>query len=184
VYVTLGTVFNRRPRLFATILQALADTDVNVVATTGPDQEPAAVCTDPPPNARLERWIDQGRLLPHCAAVVAHGGFSTVVGALSHGLPMLIIPLGSDNPVHARRCVALGVARSLSSADADSTAIRQLTGEVLTDHDLREQARRRSQDLARLPGVEAAASLLVRLAVDRRPIPRSEMPLSGSARGR
>jgi UDP:flavonoid glycosyltransferase YjiC (YdhE family) len=170
VYVTLGTVFNQRPDLFAAILLGLADADINVVATTGTDQEPAEVCDDPPANARLERWIDQSRLLPHCAAVIAHGGFSTVMGALSHGLPMLLIPLGADNPVHARLCCALGVARSLSSAEASPSVVRNLADDVLADRGLREQARRCGRQLARLPGPEAAVALLVRLAADQRPI--------------
>jgi UDP:flavonoid glycosyltransferase YjiC (YdhE family) len=167
VYVTLGTVFNRRPQLFSAILQALADADVNVVATTGPDQEPKTACPDPPANVRLERWIDQAQLLPHCAAVITHGGFSTVMGALIHGLPMLIIPLGSDNPVHARRCVALGVAVSMSPADAHPTTIRRLATDVLTNDGLRQQARRRSRDLAELPDVGVAVARLEHLVTDR-----------------
>jgi UDP:flavonoid glycosyltransferase YjiC (YdhE family)/SAM-dependent methyltransferase len=179
VYVTLGTVFNRRPALFAAILDGLADLDVNVVATTGVDQDPAEVCAHPPANVHIERWIHQSLLLPHCSAVIAHGGFTTVMGALSHGLPMLLIPLGSDNAVHARRCGALGVGLSLVPNAVDAATIRRLAGDLLHDRAMRREAERRALDLHQLPSPETAAALLGRLGTDRRPVPAAPPALRG-----
>ena len=36
------------------------------------------------------------------------------MGALAHGLPSVLMPLGADQPYNARRCVALGVGSSSS----------------------------------------------------------------------
>jgi len=43
--------------------------------------------------------------------VLTHGGSGTVMAALTHGLPMVIVPIMADQPENAERCAALGVAQ-------------------------------------------------------------------------
>jgi len=66
-----------------------------------------------PANVQIERYVPQKHLLPHCQLVVSHGGSDSVLGALAHGLPMVLLPIGADQPLNAVRCHALGVARVL-----------------------------------------------------------------------
>ena len=40
----------------------------------------------------IRSYIPQHEFLPWCDAVVAHGGSGTVLGALAHGLPLLVVP--------------------------------------------------------------------------------------------
>src|SRR5262249_41865369 len=48
------------------------------------------------------------RLLPHCAALVHHGGIGTTAAALETGTPQLILPLAWDQPDNAARLRRLG----------------------------------------------------------------------------
>ena len=86
------------------------------------------------------------KLLPHCAAIVHHGGIGTTSGALAAGVPQLIMPMGFDQPDNAARAEALGVARSLSPrafrprAVADRLA--ELTGNPVVLVDCRRHAAR------------------------------------------
>ncbi len=91
-----GTLMNRDFDLFGEILAALADEPVNVLVTIGRENDSAHL--DPvPANARVQRFIPQAEVLPHCAAVIHHAGAGTMFGVLSHGLPSVALPQGADN---------------------------------------------------------------------------------------
>jgi UDP:flavonoid glycosyltransferase YjiC (YdhE family) len=47
-------------------------------------------------NVRVERFVPHGDLLGRASAVVSDGGAGTVLGAASHGLPQLVVPLFVD----------------------------------------------------------------------------------------
>ena len=107
VYVTLGTVFNV-PELFSRIFDGLRGLPVDVIATVGDSVDPASFGPQAE-HVRIERYIPQDDVLPSCDLVISHGGSGSVMAALAHGLPAVLLPLGADQPCNARRCVALGV---------------------------------------------------------------------------
>jgi len=166
VLVTFGTVFNRRPELFRAALEGLSDLDVAVVVATGSGVEPGHV----PPNARIAEWLPLARVLPRCGAVVAHGGFGTAMASLWFGVPSVLLPLGSDNWSHARRCADLGLAVTADPALVTPAAVRALVDVALHDRELRGRVRRRSEEMRSLPDAAAGAELLVRLGRVRRPL--------------
>ncbi len=55
------------------------------------------------------QWVSLARLLPHCAALVHHGGIGTSAQGLAAGIPQLIMPMGFDQPDNAVRLRRLGV---------------------------------------------------------------------------
>src|SRR5262249_17590959 len=61
-----------------------------------------------PPNVVAVASAPHGAVLPLARAVVAHGGHGTVMKALAHGLPLLCIPLGRDQPDNAVRVLESG----------------------------------------------------------------------------
>ncbi len=173
IHATLGTIFNRagpgRGRdPFQDIIAALRDEPVNLVVTVGRNVDPARFGPQPP-QVRVERYVPQTLLLPHCAAVVAHGGWNTIMAALDHGLPLVLLPLGADQPHNARHCVALGVGRALAPDDRTPGAIREAVRAVLADPSYHRQAAQLREELRALPGPEAAVALLERLAADGTP---------------
>lgn len=164
VYVTLGTVFNAESGdLLARLVEGVRGLPVEVVATVGPQRDPVELGTQPN-NVRVERFVDQWSLLPRCALVVSHAGSGTVCGALAHGLPMLLLPMGADQPFNARRCAALGAAWVLDPMDQTPTMIRDAAARVLTDDRFREAAREIQAEIAALPGQDHALELLAALA--------------------
>jgi UDP:flavonoid glycosyltransferase YjiC (YdhE family) len=58
-------------------------------------------------------YAPHGCVMPRACVVIHHGGVGTTGQALRAGRPMAIIPFGQDQPDNARRCVALGVARTV-----------------------------------------------------------------------
>jgi UDP:flavonoid glycosyltransferase YjiC (YdhE family) len=92
VYATLSTTFNARPGVWSMVLEGLAAVDANVIATVGRDLDPADFGRQPP-HVRVERFISQALILPHCSAMLAHGGYGSLMGALRHGVPVVSVPL-------------------------------------------------------------------------------------------
>ncbi|HST18367.1 MAG TPA: glycosyltransferase [Gaiellaceae bacterium] len=168
ISATLGTVFNSRlPELFQAILDGLRDEPVNLILTIGRDQDPARFGPQPD-NVHIERYIPQSLSFPHSDLVITHAGFSTVAEALTHGLPLVTIPIDADQPLNAERCAALGVARVIEHDQRTPAAIRNAVRRVLSDPSYRFNAERIRDEIARLPGPEHAAALLERLAVEQR----------------
>jgi UDP:flavonoid glycosyltransferase YjiC (YdhE family) len=108
--------------------------------------------------------------LPHCALVVSHGGPGSVIGALAHGLPMVLIPLGADQPYNAARCAELRVARVLDAVEATPETVREAVATVLADSTYRRNAERLRDEIAALPGPAHAVVLLERLAAEGQPL--------------
>ncbi|MGC7096385.1 glycosyltransferase [Amycolatopsis lurida] len=160
VYFTLGTVFNTESGdLFHRVLAGLREVPVNVVMTVGPHIDPAEFGPQPD-SVRIEQYVPQASLLPWCAAVISHGGSGSVLGALAHGLPMVLLPMGADQPHNAERCAGLGVAKVLDALEATPAEIGAATQEVLQDSGYREAAARMRDEIATLPDAGHAVRLL------------------------
>jgi UDP:flavonoid glycosyltransferase YjiC (YdhE family) len=102
-----------------------------------------------PPNITVVPFADHDEFFPRCHAVVTHGGLGTVLRALAHGVPLLMLPLGRDRHINADHVAGLGA------------------GIHLTRDAPKEQIGRALDQLAGAPGFrEAAAAAAARIAAD------------------
>jgi UDP:flavonoid glycosyltransferase YjiC (YdhE family) len=164
LYVTLGTIFNAESGdLFERVLRGVAAHDGDVLVTVGSDLDPESL-GEQPAQVHVERFVPQADVLPHVAAVVSHAGSGSVLAALGHGLPMVLLPMGADQPWNGDRCDALEVARVLDPVSATTADIGEAIAEVLADDRYRTRARALAAAWAALPGPEAAVAALERLA--------------------
>jgi MGT family glycosyltransferase len=170
VYFTLGTVFNHESGdLFDRVLAGLRDLPINLLVTVGREIDPASLGPQPA-HVRIERFVPQAEILPHVDLVVSHAGSGSVLGALAFGRPMVLAPMGADQPLNAERCAALGVGRVLDAVRATPTDVREAVVAVLEDPSCRATASRLRDEIAALPAPEVSVGLLERLAVERAPI--------------
>ena len=170
VYFTLGTVFNMEcGDLFTRVLTGLRDLPINLLVTVGREIDPAELGPQPA-HIHIERFIPQSAILPWCSAVVSHGGSGSVLGALAHGLPSVLIPMGADQPLNAARCADLDLARMLDPVQATPQSAREAVATVLADQTYRRAAQRLQAEIAALPEAVHAVTLLERLAAEKRPL--------------
>ena len=167
VYATLGTLFNQRTDILSAILEGLREEPINLILVVGRDRDPLEF-GEHPAHVHVERYIPQNLLLPYCDLVITHGGSGTVMDALSLGLPMVIIPIGADQPENAQRCAEAGVARVITPEGRTETelaqAIRDAAQEVLRERSYRDNAQRVRKEIEGLPALEYAVELLEKLA--------------------
>jgi UDP:flavonoid glycosyltransferase YjiC (YdhE family) len=160
IYFTLGTVFNRESgNLFERVINGLKTLPVNLIVTVGKHIDPAEF-GEQSANVRIEQYIPQALLLPHCDLMVSQAGSGAVMGALAYGLPQLLLALGADQPLNAERCVALGLALSLDVISATPESIREAALILMENPAYRLKAETFRDEIASLPEFEIALPLL------------------------
>jgi hypothetical protein len=160
VYFTLGTVFNLESGdLFSRVLEGLRGR--RVIATVGRAIDPAELGPQPP-EVRIEQFVEQAAVLPECCAVVSHGGSGSLLGALAHGLPSVLLAMGADQMDNAARAEQVGVARLLHPVRASPSDVAAAVDEVIADPSYREAAAGFHREIAALPGPEGAVELIGR----------------------
>ena len=161
VYVTLGTVFNR-PAVFRVLLEGL-DGRFSALVTTGRDVDPAQF-VPVPPRVRLERFVPQAHVLDRAAAVVSHGGSGTTLGALAHGLPLVLVPQSADQFDNAARCGAAGAALVLRPEELTADALQVALARVLEEPVFAERARRIASEIHAMGTPDEVAAAVEELA--------------------
>jgi MGT family glycosyltransferase len=160
VYATLGTTFNQAPATFAAILAALREEPVNLIVTVGRSMDPAQFGPQPD-HIRIAQYIPQTLLLPHCAAMVFHGGYNSLVSALWHGLPVVVIPGGAgDNLPTGWRVAATGAGVLVEGNPPQPEAVCAAVRVVLEEPQHRASARRLQGEMYALPGLGEAVRRL------------------------
>ena len=166
VYLTLGTVHNEAPVLRAAV-EAVADLDARVLVTVGPDGDPAAL-GPAPAHVTVARWVNQAEVLPHCAAVVSHGGSGTFLGALGLGLPQLCLPQAADQFRNAAAAVSTGAGLALAPDAATPEAVRDTVRRILVEDSFRSAAAGLADSIRAMPAPVEVVTVLERLVADRR----------------
>lgn len=167
VYVSFGSVaagVAGFESVYAEIASALADQPFRVLLTTGEGVDPVALAPLPA-NIHVERWWPQAEVMPHCAAVLGHGGFGTTMAALAAGVPQVIAPLFSfDQRINAEHVAALGAGLHLEGGPAGLVAAPGALRRLVREPSFGEAARSVAGTMATLPPVEDAVALLEHLA--------------------
>ena len=159
VYASLGTVFNSTPGIFEALLEGLRDEPIHLVLTVGRNLDPARFGPQPA-NVHIEPYIPQSLMFERCDLVITHGGYNTVMAALTMGVPMLFLPVGGDAPFQAGCCAQLGVATSIVPAELTAESLRAQVRQMLAEKGYRERAAAVKQAIAAMPGPERVVSLL------------------------
>jgi UDP:flavonoid glycosyltransferase YjiC (YdhE family) len=174
VYLSFGSVAGGMdfvfPAVYRAALERLAVLPVRVLVTIGNEREPLDLGPQPA-NVRVERWVPQADVAARAAAMVVHGGYGTVHGALVAGVPLVVAPLFADQPHNARRVASLGAGIALFEpgpvALLPEDAPRLLAGlgesvqRVLGDPRYGRAARRVANGAAALRPVDASIGVLL-----------------------
>jgi MGT family glycosyltransferase len=145
VLVGLSSTVMRQEGLLQRIADALGQLPVQGLVTTGPAVDPALVAASP--NVTVTRWVRHADVLPDCSVIITHGGHGTVMKALTAGVPLVVVPLGRDQPDNAARVVAAGAGVRLRK-NASVSALRTATARVIEDPRYRAAAGRMAARLA------------------------------------
>jgi UDP:flavonoid glycosyltransferase YjiC (YdhE family) len=159
VLVTISSQLQDDMALARAALDALQDRPFRVVLTVGPDRDPNEL-SPLPGKAWVERTVSHAAVLDRGVLLVSHAGHGSVMKALWHGRPMVLVPWGRDQPGVAARAEGLRVAQVVSRDDASREALSAAIDRVMTDQVMGERAARHASRLQATDPKATAASLL------------------------
>lgn len=175
VHVTQGTAANADlSELLVPALEALADEEVDVVATLG--SRDATFTGAVPDNAVVLPYVSYPRLLPRTAVMVTNGGYGGVTQALAHGVPLVVAGAGEDKPEVAARVAWSGVGVNLHTGTPSPRQLRTAVRKVLRTPSYAARARELATEIARHDGPRLAADLIENVASE-----PSERPVAVAA---
>ena len=139
VVVSFSTLFQDQGPVIRNCMAAPAGLNVRGVVTLGPTLDTADFpSTD---TVAVVASADHDQLVPLAAAVITHGGHGTVLRPLRHGVPVLCMPMGRDQPDNAARVEARGAGLMLPS-DAAPEQIRAAVTRLLSNPNFGQAARK------------------------------------------
>lgn len=170
LYAQPGRVFETRP-YFQDLVEAFGGSHVRVAISMG-RMEKGSV--EAPKNFFVRPHVPQSLVLPHARAVITSGTTTAVLGALTHGLPMLLVPGGggAEQMDLLQRCVRAGTAIQAPAAEVTAARLSAWADELFGSESLREKARAVQAAFARSGGRERAADLLEQLGRTGMPVLR------------
>jgi UDP:flavonoid glycosyltransferase YjiC (YdhE family) len=130
VYLTLGTVV-ATDEVLAPAVAGLGRLDADILLALG--SADGAELGTLPANVHVERFVDQAALMPLVDLVVHHGGSGTVLAALAHAVPQLLLPKGADQFHNADLVASAGLAPVLEPAQATPDAVAALAAATLEE---------------------------------------------------
>ena len=144
VLFTVGSAMLHGADFFATAAQVCAESGRRgILATRFPGQLPGTL----PAGVCAVEYVPFSLVLPHCAAIVHHGGVGTTAQGLAAGIPQVVMPMAHDQPDNAARLVRLGVGRTLSPEKFNAASLATALSQILDQPDVQRAAAELAQKL-------------------------------------
>lgn len=161
IYISLGTVIKGAVSFFQNCIEALREEEVDVIISVGKKFNSEKL-RNVPPNVHIYKSVPQLEVLKISDVFITHGGMNSVSEALVYGVPMLVIPFVSDQPVNARCIEKLGVGKKLDYAVIDSKLLKNSVFSILSDDDIRENMVQVQKLIHDAPGNKGGAERIIK----------------------
>ena len=89
------------------------------------------------------------------------GGTNSVLEALGVGVPMVVIPFVSDQPVNARCVEKLGVGKRLEYSSVNKESLKETVWNVFLDNDIKDNILDVRKLIDQAPGNQGGAKMIM-----------------------
>lgn len=165
LYISLGTQFNRRPQFYRACMDAFADLDWHVVMSVGAHIA-AAELGPCPPHIEMHASVPQLAVLAAASAFVTHGGMGSIMEALSHGVPTVVVPQMAEQRVNAAQVEELGLGSHLPREQLTGHALRAAVLQVAGDQRIAAAVASLRRDIEAAGGTNRAADVVEKMLTD------------------
>ncbi|MGG4552110.1 nucleotide disphospho-sugar-binding domain-containing protein [Paenibacillus humicus] len=155
IYISLGSIINN-PQFYELCMEAFAGSrwKVVMVSQTRPQQVPD--------NFLVYPFVPQLKVLQHAELFISHGGMNSVMESLWYGVPLLMVPQSSDQPLVAARAEELDLGRKLELQTIKPDLLLAKAEEILADSAIRESVRSMQSILHHGGGSQRGADVIQR----------------------
>lgn len=161
LYASLGTVMGSAPGVYRTLALACEGLPVQLVITLGGAAE-TAEHADLPGNPIVVRRAPQLAILRRAALTFCHAGLNTVLESLSFGVPVLALPMVTDQFAVGARLGRSGAGEAITRKQFDSPVLQATLSRLLTVPSYRARAAELAISLQRSGGEKRAAEIIER----------------------
>ena len=137
VVISLSSTFQNQHTTIQSAIDAIRDQEIRGLVTLGPALDKSSFKV--PENVILVDSAPHSKVFPEPDLVITHAGHGTVMRALSHGLPLLCLPMGRDQNDNAVKVQEHGCGIALS-AKARPAKIRKAVQNILSEKAFKEVA--------------------------------------------
>lgn len=90
-----------------------------------------------PTNVSIKKWVPQISILQKASLAIMHGGLGSIKECIYFGVPMIIFPMGYDQPLNARRVQYHGLGLEGNIEDISETELKNHILYVKDDSEIR-----------------------------------------------
>lgn len=159
IYISLGTILKGAESFFHMCMEAFQNEDVTVVLSVGADFAISGL-KHIPENFLVRNHVPQTRVLEQASLFITHGGMNSVSEAMAAGVPMVVIPMVSDQPVNAQQVEKLGLGRRLDYRSLTVSQLRETSLAVMSDAAIGQCVRKMKTRIAHAPGNAGAVKII------------------------
>jgi UDP:flavonoid glycosyltransferase YjiC (YdhE family) len=161
LYVQPGRVHNGIS-FWGNLITALKDKPIRVAASVGRIGGEIGIV---PANFFVDQHVPQSAILPHASGVICSSTTTAALGAITHGLPLLLVITGDGEQPHIHhRCQQAGVSLNLDLFDASPQNLEQKVNQLLNKPHLQQNAQKLQQSFAQMQQRQRAAHIIEQLA--------------------
>jgi len=163
IYISLGTVLNISEKFYKKCFSAFKNENVSVVMSVG-NKVDLDNLGDIPDNFLVYPFVPQLDVLKKADVFITHGGFNSISEALYFGVPMVVIPAITDQPVNASRIVELNLGKRLNRKHITVALLNGTTISVLHDDKIRQNILDMQKKMRTAGGNKYGADLIINYA--------------------
>jgi len=173
IYVSLGTVFNKKPKVFKKLIDAFSHGKYQLIVSAGEAFEKLKAM-NLQSHVLLFQQVPQVDLLPKVDAVISHGGNNTVNETLAAGKPLIVMPVGGEQGDNASKIVYLGCGLRADMKNFTSAEINDKMEQLLTGDQFKGAAKQACEALSKTDGSITAIKFIEYLMENKKPVIRPE----------
>ena len=159
ICISLGTILKGAEKFFRVCVDAFQNENVTVVMSVGRRFDIAKL-GKLPENFIVKNHIPQVAVLKQASLFITHGGMNSVSEAMVHGVPMVVIPFVSDQPVNARQVEKLGLGKVLDYKSITADALRDAAFAIMENQQIQENLQKIQNEVATAPGNVGAVKIV------------------------
>ena len=159
VYISLGTILGLSQAFYRMCCQAFCEDDKRILVSVGRSTDLAEL--EPiPANFLVRQYVPQLEVLKRADVFISHGGMNSVSEALWFGVPLVVIPQGSDQYLVARQVERLGLGVVLDKRSVTPDGLRQAVDAVIDDDAVGQKMKQIQDSFQKAGGYHRAVDLI------------------------
>ena len=163
VYISMGSILTKDVELYKLFFEACQDIPAQFVLSCGKDTDLDSLGDLIPHHFIIEPYVPQLEVLQQADAFITHAGMNSTSEALYYDVPLVMIPLSSDQPIVAKRVEELGAGITLDRSRLTPEALKSALLQVLNDSSYKEHAKQVGDSLRNAGGYREAANRIMSL---------------------